>query len=290
MPSSPWCRSIAIDRNENYVAVGFEESVVRFFKTTTAAAGGPNTTTPNTTSTTTAGVEHPREDRLHASLHDDCRRCPAVDTLSFSHDGLALLASTRSHKTGYIQLYLWRFPFVSFHELTSCRYHVPLHESEDNGTTAALLQSGSDSADGNLICITTWTQSGTPVLVQPRGGHKSPIRSDGQATGGKQGRVGNRIQCAAFSHSGRELAIVNDKGHLYQISHVNSSPLDIRRIATSKELTARSLWFSMGFMEMGGDEHAIVIAWADAGKGTGWVKKISVAARVSLPRRNEKHK
>lgn len=258
MPSSPWCRSIAIDRNENYVAVGFEESVVRFFKTTAGVV-----------------VDPPREDRLHSLLHDNCRHCPAVDTLSFSHDGLALLASSRSQQRGYIQLYLWRFPFLTFHELTSCRYLVPPHESEDNGVTGAILQSGNEG-ENNLICITTWTQSGTPVLVQPRGGHRSPIKSDG----GKQGKVGNRIQCAAFSQSGQELAIVNDKGFLYQISHINSSPLDIKRIATSKEITVKSPSFSMGFMTMG-DEHAIVMAWADSSKGSAWIKKITIASRVS---------
>lgn len=256
MPSSPWCKSIAIDRNENYVAVGFEESTVRFFKTTS--------------------MEHPREDRLHSPLHNDCKHCPAVDTLSFSHDGLGLLASTRSHKTGLIQLYLWRFPFLNFHEIISCRYHVRLHESEDNGISSALLQSGHEGSD-NLICITTWSQSGTPVLVQPRGGHKAPIQPE---TSVKHGKVGNRIQCAAFSPSGQELALVNDKGHLYQIHHINSSPLDIKRIATSKELTAKSPSFAMGFMTMG-DEDAIVMAWADSSKMSGWIKKIPVS-RVSL--------
>lgn len=254
MPSSPWCKSIAMDRNENYVAVGFEESRVRFFKTTS--------------------MEHPREDRLHS--HDDCKHCPAVDTLSFSHDGLALLASTRSYKTGMIQLYLWRFPFVNFHEVSSCRYHVRLHESEDNGISSALLQSGHEGTD-NLICVTTWTQSGTPVLVQPRGGHKAPIQPDASV---KHGKIGNRIQCAAFSPSGQELALVNDKGHLYQIHHINSSPLDIKRVATSKELTARSPSFAMGFMSIG-EEDAIVMAWADSSKMAGWIKKIPVT-RVSL--------
>lgn len=257
MPSSPWCKSIAIDRNENYVAVGFEESVVRFFKTTS--------------------MEHPREDRLHAPLHDDCKQCSSVDTLSFSHDGLALLASTRNHK-GLIQLYLWRFPFVNFHELMTCRYHVRPHESEDNGISSALLQSGNEGTD-NLICVTTWTQSGTPVLVQPRSGHKATIQPEGSV---KHGKVGSRIQNAAFSPSGQELALVNDKGHLYQIHHINSSPLDIKRIATTKEMTAKSPSFAMGYMTMG-DEDAIVMAWADSSKMTGWVKKIPVS-RVSTLR------
>lgn len=255
MPSSPWCKSIAIDRNENYVVVGFEESVVRFFKTT--------------------NMDHPREDRLHNQLHQDCKRCPSVDTLSFSRDGLALIASTRSPKSGIIQLYLWRFPFLNFHELTSCRYPVPLHESEDNGISAAVVQSGSENAN-SIICITTWTQSGTPVLVHPRGGHRSTIQSE---LSGKQGKIGNRVQSAAFSPTGRELALVNDKGHLYQISHLNSSPLDIRRLAASKELTAKSNSFSMSFMTLG-DEETIVLAWADSSKLTGWVKKIPVASRV----------
>jgi hypothetical protein len=255
MASSPWCRSIAIDKKENYVVVGFENSTVRFFKTTT--------------------MEQPREDRLHVGLHQDCSRCPSVDTLAFSHDGLALLASTRSAKTGIIQLYLWRFPFLKFQELTACRYHVPLHESEDNGLSSALFRTGPEGESG-LICVTTWTQSGAPILVQSQGGHRSAIRSD---VTGRHGKLGNRIQCAAFSPTGTELAMVNDKGHLYQVSNLNSSPIDIKRLSTSKELTAKSNSFSMGYMTLG-DEESIVLAWADSSKAIGWIKKIPVT-RVS---------
>lgn len=252
MAASPWCRSIAIDRNENFVVLGFEDSVVRFFKTT--------------------HVEQPREDRLQANPWGGLQLFP-VDTLSFTHDGLALIASTRNPKSGTIQLYIWRFPFIAFHELTSCRHQVPVHESEDNGISAAILQSSREN-DENLVCITTWTQSGAPVLIQPRGGHKTVIKSEGS------GRVGNRIQCAAFSPSGQELAVVNEKGHLYLLSHLNSEASEVRRIATSKELAAKSPSFDVQFMTMG-DEEAIVLVWADPVKSLSWVKKIPVSSHVS---------
>lgn len=250
MPSTQWCRSIAIDRNENYVVVGFDNAIVRFFKTTQ--------------------MEHPRVDRLHGNIHTECKNCPSVDSLSFSSDGLALLASTRSPKTGVVQLYLWRFPFLSCQELTSCRYPVPLHESEDNGISGAIIRPGSEGEE-DVICISTWTQSGTPVLVQTRGSFRTPIK----------GKPGNRIQCVAFSPSGRDLAMVNDRGHLYHISH-NSNPMEIRKIATSRELTAKSSAFSMAFMIIGDEEH-LVMAWADATKATGWIKKVLVTSRVRLP-------
>lgn len=233
--------------------VGFENSVVRFYKTDSADA--------------------PREDRLHATQHRDCKGCPSVDTLSFSHDGLALLAGTRSPKTGYIQVYLWRFPFLDFHELASCRYRVPLHESEDNGLTAAHYRSGSEGEE-NLVCITTWTQSGAPVLAQPRGGHRAVIRTDSKHT-----KLGSRIQCAAFSSSGRELALVNEKGHLYHVSSLNSSPVDIRKVANSKDFTAKSSSFAMSYMTVA-DEEVIVLAWADSSRATGWIKKVPVAPSV----------
>jgi hypothetical protein len=236
--------------------VGFENSIVRFFKTTNS--------------------EQPREDRLHGRHHKVCTECPPVDTLSFSNDGLVLLASTRSPKSGTIQIYSWRFPFLSFEELSSCRYHVPLHESEDNGTSSAIFRSG-PGGEENLMCITTWTQSGVPILVQPEDGHRSDIRTD---TSSRQGRLGSRIQGAAFSSSGRELAMVNDKGHLYQMSSLNSNPMDIRRIANSKELTAKSDSFAMAFMTLP-DEEAIVLAWADSSKATGYVKKIPIVLSVS---------
>jgi hypothetical protein len=237
--------------------VGFENSIVRFFRTINS--------------------EPPREDRLHVQYHTECRECPSVDTLSFSYDGLVLLASTRNSKNGIIQIWSWRFPFLSFQELLSCRYHVPLHESEDNGVTSAIFRS-SPAGEENLICITTWTQSGLPVLVQPEGGHRSDIKPD---ISSREGRLGTRIQCAAFSPSGRALAMVNDKGNLYQISSLNSNPMQIRRMATSKESTTRSDAFAMAFMTLP-DEEVIVLAWADSSKGTGFVKKIPLALSVSF--------
>ncbi|KAK4156395.1 hypothetical protein C8A00DRAFT_12647 [Chaetomidium leptoderma] len=257
IPSSLWCKSIAIDRQENYVVVGFENSTVRFFNA--------------------RSMEQPREDRLHALYHQDCRACPPVDTLAFSNDGLVLLASTRNPKTGLIQAYCWRFPFHAFQELTTCRYPVALHESEDNGVSSAIFRPGLDGEE-NLVCITTWTQSGTPVLIQPRDGHRSEIRTDAPS---RHGKLGNRIQCAAFSPSGRELAMVNDKGHVFQVSNLNSSPMDVRRIAACKELTAKSDSFDMSFMNLS-DEECVVLAWADSSKATGWIKKIPAASRVRL--------
>ena len=257
MPSSLWCKSIALCSKENYVVVGFENSVVRFFRTTNS--------------------EQPREDRLHGRLHKECRECPPVDNLSFSNDGLVLLASTRSPKSGTIQIFEWRFPFTTFQELSNCRYHVPLHESEDNGVTSVIFRTG-PGAEEDLICLTTWTQSGTPVLLQPGNGHKSDIKPEAS---GRPGKLGCRIQCAAFSPTGRDIAMVNDKGHLYQISGLNSSPMDIKRIATSKELTAKTESFGMAFMTLP-DEEAIVLAWVDASKAIGFVKKIPVTYNVSI--------
>lgn len=249
MPSSPWCHSICIDPKENHVVVGFDNSTVRFFNT--------------------VKFEEPREERLHIRNHRDCRQCPPIDTLSFSSDGLVLIASTRSPKNGMIQIYAWRFPFEESQELATCRYQVPLHESEDNGVSSAIFRSGVGGEE-NLICISTWTQSGVPVLVQPQGGHRSEIRSESST---HQGKLGNRIQCAAFSPTGGELALVNDKGHLYHISNLNASPMEVKRIATSKELTTRSDAFAMTFMKLP-DEEAIVMAWADSSKAVGYVKKV----------------
>ncbi|KAH8890597.1 hypothetical protein GQ53DRAFT_866911 [Thozetella sp. PMI_491] len=256
MLSSPWCKTIAIDPSENYVVVGFEQSMIRFFKTT--------------------DTEQPREDRLHDTYHSDCRSCPSVETLSFSNEGLVLLASTRSARSGLIQVYCWRFPFVACQELLSCRYPVPLHESEDNGVSSAVFRSGMNLG-ADLVCVTTWTQSGTPVLIQPQAGHKSEIRTD---TTGRHSKLGNRIQCAAFSSSGRELAMVNDKGHLYGITNLDSTAINIRRIANSKELIAKSDSFAMSFMKIA-DEDNVVIAWVDPAKATGWIKKIGNVSQVS---------
>ncbi|KAK4237234.1 hypothetical protein C8A03DRAFT_16216 [Achaetomium macrosporum] len=255
IPSSLWCKSMAIDRQENYVVVGFENATVRFFNA--------------------SSVEQPREDRLHAVFHSHCRACPSVDTLAFSNDGLVLLASTRSHKTGLIQTYSWRFPFHTFQELTTCRYPVPLHESEDNGVSSAIFRPGADGED-NLVCITTWTQSGTPMLIQPQDGHRSEIRTD--VSGRHSSKLGSRIQCAAFSPSGRELVMVNDKGHVFQVSNLNSSPMDVRRIACSRELTAKSDSFAMSFMTLSDEDH-VVLAWADSSRAIGWVKKIPAMSR-----------
>ena len=255
MSSSLWCRSIAICPNEEYVAVGFDNSIVRFFRL--------------------ANSEQPREYQLHSRYHKDCRDCPSVDTLSFSNDGLILLASTRNRRSGTIQIFSWKSPFLDFQEFQSCRYNVPLLESEDNGISAALPRSGAGEED--LICITTWTQSGVPVLLQAHDGHKTEIKTD---LSGRQGKLGNRIQCAAFSDSGKELAMVNDKGYLYHITNLDSTPMQMKRMATSIELTAKSDAFAMAFMTLQ-DEEAIVLAWADMVKSVCLVKKIPIMPHVS---------
>jgi hypothetical protein len=186
-----------------------------------------------------------------------------------------LLASTRNPKTGLIQTYSWRFPFHTFQELIACRYLVPLHESEDNGVSSASFRPGLDGEE-NLVCITTWTQSGTPMLIQPQDGYRSEIRTEAS---GRHSKLGNRVQCAAFSPSGKELVMVNDKGHIYQVSNLNSSPMDVRRIASSKELTAKSDSFAMSFMSLSDEEH-IVVAWADSSRAIGWIRKIPAVSRV----------
>ncbi len=256
VPSILWCKSIAIDRQENYVVLGFENCLVRFFKTATS--------------------EQPREDYLHTALHSACKSCASVDTLAFSQDGLSLLASTRSAK-GVVQIYLWRFPFDSFEELTSCRYPVPMHESEDNGISSVLMRSQQGAEEG-LLCVTTWTQSGTPVLIQQNDGYRTEVKASPSTMHGK---LGNRVKCAAFSASGRELAMVNDKGHLYLVSSLNSRPIEIRRRATSRELTSKSCALALSFMTLASDETAVML-WVDPSRGKAFMRKTLVGTRVSV--------
>ncbi|ODH50361.1 hypothetical protein GX48_03476 [Paracoccidioides brasiliensis] len=253
MSSTLWCKCITVCPMENYVVIGFENSIVRFFKTTDSEA--------------------PREDRLHGLFHRNCTTC-TLDTLSFSRDGLVLLASTRNAK-GVIQIFEWKFPFVVFHELPACRYYVPLHESEDNGISAAMFRSSRRGDD--LVCISTWTQSGVPILTHPQEGNKTEVKD----STGRHGKLGNRIQCASFSPSGSELAMVNDQGYLYQITNLDSSPIDIKRLATSRELTTKSDSFAMSYMTMT-DEDAIIMAWIDSSKGVAYVKRVPVTAQGDI--------
>ncbi|KAA8571448.1 hypothetical protein EYC84_001448 [Monilinia fructicola] len=250
LPPNLWASSIAISPNETTVAVGFTNATVYFFKTTRSG--------------------EPREDRLHSRIHKECEDCPEVDTLSYSDDGIHLLASTRSAKSGAIQIYFWITPMQAAQELVSCRYHVPLHESEDRGLSSAIFRSRT-GIEEVLVCVTTWTQSGLPVLVHPKTGQKTEIKTEAN----RAGKLGSRIQCASFSPSGKELAMVNEKGHLYLISALNSSPLDIRKIAVSRELTIKSDSFAMAFMSLPDEEAAIVMAWIDPSKAErGMVRKI----------------
>lgn len=256
VPSSLWCHSIAICPTEKYVAVGFDNATVRFFQT--------------------SRLEEPKEDRLHVRIHPACNnRCPPVDTLSFSNDGSTLVASTRIAKTGLVQVYLWRFPFNASVELSACRYPVPVLESEDNGVTSAHFRSGTGNED-DLVCITTWTQSASPVLIQPQNGHRTQIKTHTTPNG----KTDTRIQCSAFSPSGRELALVNERGYLYYVSCLDSSPLEIKRVATSKEFQTRSYGFAMTFMALP-EGDAIVMAWAEPSKNVGYVKKIPILYNVS---------
>jgi hypothetical protein len=57
--------------------------------------------------------------------------------------------------------------------------------------------------------------------------------------------------------------------------------MDIKQIATSKELTAKSDSFAMAFMTLP-DEEAIVLVWADSSKAMAFVKKIPMPSNVSI--------
>ncbi|EFE38399.1 WD40 repeat protein [Trichophyton verrucosum HKI 0517] len=258
MPSSQWCKSIAICPRESHVAVGFENATVRFFKTTM--------------------FEPQREFRLHNRYHtpSECEKCPPVDTLSFSPDGETLIASTRNAK-GVIQTFLRRASTFTFQELSNCHYPIPLHESEDGGISSVLYRPGVGGED-DLVCITTWTQSGTPLLLSPKTGHRVEIKADGSGHGR---RLGTRVQCGAFSLTGKQLGMVNDKGHLYLVTNLNSSVMEARRLATTKELTARCSFFAMSFMVLQGDE-SIVLAWADVNKSVGYIRRIPIPFTVRI--------
>jgi hypothetical protein len=58
--------------------------------------------------------------------------------------------------------------------------------------------------------------------------------------------------------------------------------MDVKRLATSKELTAKSDSFAMTYMTLP-DEEAIILAWADSSRASGFVKKIPVTP-VSIQR------
>ncbi|QSS58522.1 WD domain-containing protein [Histoplasma capsulatum] len=225
----------------------------------------------------------------HTTIHVwDVGTSPPTMKRAFSIDSTCLLAAvtkmylayvigTRDNKlTGVIQVFQWKFPFVVFHELPACRYYVPLHESEDNGVSATLFRSSRRGDE--LVCITTWTQSGVPILAHPKEGNKTDVKAENAS---RHGRLGNRIQCASFSPSGAELAMVNDRGYLYQISNLDSSPMDVKRLATSKELTTKSDSFAMSYMTTT-DEDTIIMAWVDAATGVANVKRVPVAAQGDI--------
>jgi hypothetical protein len=257
MGPSPWCRCIAATPTGGLVAVGFENATVGLYNCFDSHSA--------------------RQYRLHARHHQNCKECPPVDTVSFSNDGLVLVASTRSTKSGTIQVYLSRFPFSDFEEILPCRYRVPLHESEDNGVSSVHYQPGTDGRD-DLVCVTTWTQSGVPVLIQPKGGRKTEIRSQSSSYN-RQGKLGHRIQASAFAPSGRELALVNDQGYVYRVSDLVSMPMDIRRVATSKVIPMKSDSFALAFVPLLGEE-TIVLSWSDSLKAKAYVRKIPIVPTV----------
>lgn len=215
---------------------------------------------------------------LPFACHQDCKDCPPIATVSFSHDGLVLVCSTRSERNGLIQVYLSHFPFSNFQEVLPCRYRVPLHESEDNGISSVLFQPGIGGKD-DMICITTWTQSGVPILVHPNGGHRTGIRVQSSASSNHKGKLGNRIQAAAFSPSGSELVLVNDQGHVYRVSNLGSIPIEVRRVATTKEFTTKTESFALAYVHQT-DEVLILLSWSDSSKEIGYVKKIPIITTV----------
>ena len=154
---------------------------------------------------------------------------------------------------------------------------MPFYECEDNGVSAAMIRPGSER--DTLVCITTWTQSGMPILVQAETMSKTEIKSDQQRG---QGKLGSRIQCAAFSSSGEALALVNENGDFYLVSNLDVSPMIVQRVATTKKFIAKSDAIAMAFMALP-DGEAIVAAWASSSKSMGYIKKIPMRLMVRPP-------
>ena len=134
----------------------------------------------------------------------------------------------------------------------------PQQENDNQGVSTVIL-----SSNRNLLCITSWTLQGIPLLRDcTKKINKRLEKSEiiGAAN------INNRTQQAAFSRSGRILILVDAAGDVFEIFPDSISKVSAKRVTTSQRLRWKAQ--SIGHQQLldvkiAEDEKRLRVVWID---------------------------
>ncbi|KAI9773679.1 MAG: hypothetical protein M1840_006953 [Geoglossum simile] len=171
-----------------------------------------------------------------------------VVALSFSPDGSQLAATVRDGTAA--STYMSPRPFT---QLTGpyIDRSLGVREDDDQGVSSAIC-----CAERNLLCVTYWTRSGIPLLIdyasrKSRQLDNRTIKLD----------IGTRIQQAVFSRSGHALILINNKGSIFKITIDDIDHIRAEEIGGSRVLSRVIGKSQILDMKIAADERSLKVVW-----------------------------
>jgi len=108
----------------------------------------------------------------------------------------------------------------------------------------------------SLICVTYWTRSGIPLLIDYAS--KETRRLDKRTIGID---IGTRIQQAVFSKSGNALVLINKMGSIFKITIDDMDHIRAQEIGKARCLTRVVAKSQVLDMKVSADERSLKVVW-----------------------------
>ncbi|KAK6355686.1 hypothetical protein TWF718_000079 [Orbilia javanica] len=142
-------------------------------------------------------------------------------------------------------------------------------EQDDNGVSALSLCETKTS--GSTLCYSTWTMSGQPAII--RWGIPD-LRSTNDRL--HDDSLGTRIQDMAISPSADFVALINQRGDIYQYAvSIGSQPKHLKTIQLGNRRRSTHLFHDRVCLKIDEDHNKIIVAYARAGRG--YIEKHDIA-------------
>ncbi|KAF3286939.1 hypothetical protein TWF970_008769 [Orbilia oligospora] len=150
-------------------------------------------------------------------------------------------------------------------------YHIEWQEreSDDNGVSALSLCE--TKASGSTLCYSTWTMSGQPSII--RWGAPGIPSSNHQL---HDDSLGTRIQDMAIVPNADFMALINERGDIYQYAvRIGSRPKHLKTITFGSRRRSTNNFKDRVCLKIDEDHNKIIVAYTR--KGRGYIEKHDMA-------------
>ncbi|KAF3174110.1 hypothetical protein TWF788_008820 [Orbilia oligospora] len=142
-------------------------------------------------------------------------------------------------------------------------------ERDDNGVSALSLCE--TKASGSTLCYSTWTMSGQPSII--RWGAPGIPTSNDQL---HDDSLGTRIQDMAIVPNADFMALINERGDIYQYAvRIGSRPKHLKTISFGSRRRSTHDFKDRVYLKIDEDHNKIVIAYTRNGRG--YIEKHDIA-------------